>query len=375
MGRSRLFRSMGLGIAVTASAALGSAALATPAGASSPYLSRFHTVSTIASTVPPNGDLNPYGIVTVPESVGRLVAGDTLISNFNAPSNLQGTGNTIMQVSPGGDVSVFAHIHTLGLPGACPGGIGLTTALTVLSSGAVVVGSLPVTNAGNGTPEAGCLVVLDSDGTPVETWSGGGINGPWDLTSTQVGDFAQLFVTNVLNGTVAAGGGMVNRGTVVRLDVLDRPAKTPVLLSAKTIATGFPEELNSSALVLGPTGDALAANGTLYVADTVGNRIAAVPNAPSRQDPVVGGGITVTSGGSLNAPLGMVLAPNGDVVTVNGNDPNAVETAPSGQQVDTVQLDPLGSGGDLFGLTLPSSGHHGVLFVDDGDNTLKFFGP
>lgn len=38
------------------------------------------------------------------------------------------------------------------------------------------------------------------------------------------------------------------------------------------------------------------------------------------------------------------------------------------------QIDPAGAGGDLFGLTLAPNGH-GVLFVDDGDNTLKLFGP
>jgi hypothetical protein len=72
----------------------------------------------------------------------------------------------------------------------------------------------------------------------------------------------------------------------------------------------------------------------------------------------------------------MALAPNGDIITVNGGDPNAVETTPAGTQVDTVQFDPLGSGGDLFGLTIPHQGddHGGVLFVDDGDNTLKVFG-
>ena len=366
---------MGLATVVASAAALASLALSTPAGASSPpFLSHFHTVTTIGSTVPPNGDLNPYGIATVPASMGRLVAGDTLISNFNASSNLQGTGNTIVQISPSGQLSVFAHIHHAGLPGACPGGVGLTTALAVLGSGDVVVGSLPVTNAGNGTPEAGCLIVLDSSGTPIETWSGGGINGPWDLALVQKGDLAQLFVTNVLNETVHAGGGVVDRGTVVRLDVQDRSGQAPLLLSEATIATGFPEELNSSALVLGPTGDAVSPNGTLYVADTAGNRIAAVPNALLRHYPVGGGGITLTRGGSLNAPLGLIVAPNGNVVTVNANDPNAVETTPSGHQVDTVQLDPLGSGGDLFGLTLATN-VHGILFVDDGDNTLKFFGP
>ena len=64
--------------------------------------------------------------------------------------------------------------------------MGLTTALSVLDDGYVVVGSLPVTNDGNGTPEAGCLIVLNSNGVPVETWAGNGINGPWDMTSVQV---------------------------------------------------------------------------------------------------------------------------------------------------------------------------------------------
>ena len=46
------------------------------------------------------------------------------------------------------------------------------------------------------------------------------------------------------------------------------------------------------------------------------------------------------------------MAPNGDVLTVNAGDGNIVETTPSGHQVDTVQIDPAGAGGDLFGLTL-----------------------
>ena len=87
-----------------------------------------------------------------------------------------------------------------------------------------------------------------------------------------------------------------------------------------------------------------------------------------------GGGYTLSAGGSLNAPLGMALAPNGDILTVNGGDGNAVETNPLGKQVDTVEIDPLNAGGDLFGLTVAPH-DNGVLFVDDGDNTLKLFGP
>lgn len=365
-----------LGHALAAGAVLSGVsvvAYAAPAAASGapPFLSQFNTVSTVASTVPTNGDLNPYGVVTVPESTGKLVAGDTLVSNFNASSNLQGTGTTIVEISPAGHRSLFAQLHEP-LPGACPGGIGLTTALSILPDGFVVVGSLPITRHGNGTPEAGCLIVLGSNGEPVETWSGRGINGPWDMTAVAFGNFSELFVTNVLNGTVAAGGKLVDKGTVLRLLVADLPGCAPVLLDTTVIGTGFAEQLNQAAVVLGPTGVALGRNGTLYVADTYNSRIAAIPFAWFRFAPVGGGGFTVTSGGSLDQPLGMTLAPNGDIITVNAGNGNAVETTPWGQQVDTVQIDPAGAAGDLFGVTVAPCGR-GLLFVDDGDNTLKLF--
>jgi hypothetical protein len=362
-----------LGAAVATCAAL--VALATPAAAfpSRAFLSQFNTVTTVSTTVPPlNGDVNPYGIVNVPQSIGTLVRGDTLVSNFNASSNAQGTGTTIVQISPDHQQFLFAQINPNDLPGSCVGGVGLTTALSVLAGGFVVVGSLPVTDSGMGTPEAGCLIVLNSEGTPVETWSGGDINGPWDMTALQLPGFAELFVTNVLNQTVAAAGSVVNQGTVIRILVALPRGHNPIMLRSTVIATGFAEQLNSSALVLGPTGVALGFNGALYVADTVNSRIATVPLAALRVTPVAGGGGTLTSGGSINAPLGLTLAPNGDVITVNGGDGNAVETTPQGAQVDTVQIDPAGAGGDLFGLTI-APGNRGVLFVDDGDNTLKLF--
>jgi hypothetical protein len=213
---------------------------------------------------------------------------------------------------------------------------------------------------------------LNSVGAPVETWSGPDINGPWDLAAVQLPGFAELFVTNVLNGTVAGGGSVVHRGTVVRIDVVDQAGHNPEMTGSTVIGSGFAEQLNSSALVLGPTGVALARNGTLYVSDTVNNRLASIPSAWRRHTAVTHGGITLTSGGSLNSPLGMALAPNGDVITANGGDGNAVETTPSGQQVATVKLDPAGAGGDLFGLAI-APGRDGVVFVDDGDNTLKLF--
>ena len=195
------------------------------------------------------------------------------------------------------------------LPG-CPGGVGLTTALSVLNDGYVVVGSLPVTEQGADTPEAGCLIVLNSSGVPLEAWAGHGINGPWDMTSAQLfGPFAELFVTNVLNGTVAAAGNEVDQGSVLRLSVFEPPGRPPLLLATTAVATGFPEELNSSTLVLGPTGVALEPNGTLYVADTVRSRIAAVPFATSRFIPALGGGFTVSEGGGSTVHSGLRWLP------------------------------------------------------------------
>jgi sugar lactone lactonase YvrE len=194
------------------------------------------------------------------------------------------------------------------------------------------------------------------------------------MTSLQVPGFAELFVTNVLNGTVAAGGSVVDQGTVVRLVVALPKGSAPQLLQGSVIGTGFSEQLNSSALVLGPTGVALGYDGTLYVADTVNSRIAAIPFAPFRFWPVGGGGYTVTSGGGLEQPLGLMLAPNGDLIAANGGNGNAVEVTPTGDQVANVEMDPLNSGGDLFGLTLTPS-HKGILFVDDGNNTLERFSP
>ena len=73
-------------------------------------LKNLHNVTTIASTVPSNGDINPYGVARVPRSIGNLTEGHVLVSNFNNSSNAQGTGTTIVDVAPNGAVSLFAEI-------------------------------------------------------------------------------------------------------------------------------------------------------------------------------------------------------------------------------------------------------------------------
>jgi len=344
---------------------------AQPSGPHS-YLSHFSKLRTIASTVPHNGDVNPYGIVVVRRSTGRLRAGDVLISNFNAKSNLQGTGTTIVQISPRGQQTLFARIQASKLPGSCPGGVGLTTALEVLPGGWVVVGSTPSTNGMAATAKAGCLIVLDRWGHPVETFSGHGINGPWDSTAVSNGHVADLFVTNVLNGTVAAGGKVVRGGTVLRLTLVLRRHGMPRLVSSTKIGSGFPQRTDPAAFVLGPTGVGLGRNGTLYVAETLTSRITAIRHALTRPGSA-GNGALVTKGGRLNMPLGLAIAPNGHILTVNGGDGRIVETTPGGSQIAWRFLDTSGSpkgAGALFGLAV-RAGKGGVYYVDDAQNTLR----
>ena len=343
----------------------------------------------LASTVPSNGDVNPYGIARVKRSVGNLKRGHILVSNFNAMSNQQGTGTTIMDISPNGAVTQFAQINANALPGPCPGGVGLTTALAVLRTGWVIVGSLPTMNGTSAPPQAGCLIVLDSMGNPVETFYGSLINGPWDMAARDTDTKAVLFVTNVLNGTVAANGNVVNQGTVVRFNLSVSTSQMPTIESMTVIGSGFSERTDVNALVIGPTGldlspvcesndeDDCAVRGeederVLYVADSLNNRITIIPD-PLTRTTSAGTGKVLTSGGSLNDPLGLVVAPNGHILTVNGDDGFIIEITPRGKQLAKKLLDntggpPLGTG-TLFGVTFDPE--LGIVFVDDGSNTLN----
>ena len=369
-------------VAVSAAAVAGVAA--SPLAQAQPpgvFVGGFHHISTIASTIPGNGDVNPYGVAVVDHSEGKLVKGNILVSNFNNKLNQQGTGSTIVSISPSGQVSLFAQISPIGL--RCPGGVGLTTALSILPNGWVVVGSLPTTGGNPATAKAGCLIVLNSSGRVVTTFSGHGINGPWDMTAVTFGNVAELFVTNVLNGTVEAAlregidpsttpGPIVDGGTVLRLLVTTPRFGTPQLLSSTMIGSRFAERTDPNALVIGPTGVDLNRHGELYVADTLGDRIGGIPDALFRLHSDLTG-CTVSIHGWLKGPLGLVVAPNDDILTVNGGNGYLVETRPDGHQVARVLLDHTGSppgAGALFGLALVPH-DTGVYFVNDNTNTLN----
>jgi hypothetical protein len=107
-----------------------STALAHDSKPSKPFINNFTTVTQGVASAPAAGpeagDQNPYGVAVVPRTVGKLVKGNILVSNFNntgaSPTgNLQGTGTSIVQYAP--DVqsqTTFAEIDATTLPGSCP---------------------------------------------------------------------------------------------------------------------------------------------------------------------------------------------------------------------------------------------------------------
>lgn len=225
----------------------------------------------VASTVPSNGDQNPYGVVFVGKSFptgGAVNAGDVLVSNFNnsvADGNQQGTGTTIVRITPTGSLSTFFQ----GKPG-----LGLTTALGLLRAGLVVVGNLPTTNGACATATAGSLLVIDKTGNLLQTLSDSSLlNGPWDMAVNDEGSKAQLFVSDVLSGEV------------VRLNVFVS-AHSLTVESATRIASGYMHRCDPAALVVGPTGLVYdAQKDVLYIASTEDNAVYAIAgvNGPRRR--------------------------------------------------------------------------------------------
>jgi hypothetical protein len=326
-----------------------------------------HTMLT--STVTPSGDQNPYAVVVAPVSAGKIKQNDVLVTNFNNSTNLQGLGTTIVDFEPATRrLSVFATIprHLA----QCPGGIGLTTAMTMLKSGYVIVGSLPSQDGTTATKGNGCLLVLDPNGSVAGVLSSPNINGPWgNMAVIDRGDTATLFVSNTGFGVEAPGQPVVNQATVLRLELSIPEGQPPRIAQQTVIADGLGEQADKDVFIIGPTGVALGADGTLYVSDAIGNRIIAIADAATRRTSA-GQGREVTSGGFLHRPLAMVMAPNGHLLVANGLNGQVVEIDPvAGRQIYAQWVDPNRAqsppgSGDLFGLAMTPAGD-GFYYVED----------
>ena len=316
------------------------------------------------STIPINGDVNPYGVAFVPAGFptgGTTSAGDVLVSNFNNSTNAQGTGTTIVRITPNGVRSLF-------FKGTPP--LGLTTALGALSKGFVIVGNLPTDSKGN--PLQGSLIILNKQGSVVTTLTDSArLDGPWDLTVFEAGDLAQVFITCVLNGTVTRLDLIVSNNSVAVRDMVE-------------IASGYKFGLNMAALVVGPTGVAYDSQAdVLYVASTADNKIYGVPHAGSATSSSGTGAIVYQDNKHLHGPLGLVIAPNGNLISSQGDainpskDPaqqsEIVEFTKSGTFVGQFSID--SATGAAFGIAIQPGDSGAVDFaaVNDATNALTVF--
>jgi hypothetical protein len=317
------------------------------------------------STVPTNGDVNPYGVAFVPQGFphgGLLSPDDIIVSNFNNSGNLQGTGTTIVRVNNGLPPTVFFQGQQ---------GLGLTTALGILSRGFVLVGNLPsldgtgICMAESGPQQnvgQGGLLVIDKHGKLVKTLTSATLlNGPWDLTLKDEGQRARVFVSNALSGTVT------------RLDL--RITGDVVVEKATQIASGYGHRCDPAAFVVGPTGVALDEDkDILYVSSTVDNAIFAIRDASERTSDAGMGHLVTQDPVHLHGPLGLALAPNGNLISTQSDainqDPNqlseVVEFTPAGKFVAEFSVDP--NAGSAFGLAIRSHGD-GLVFATVDDTT------
>jgi hypothetical protein len=372
---------MSVGIFIRGLAALaGLAALGAAPAAAQSALQGFKHISTLASTIPDNGDLNPYAVFVAPASSGKIEKGDVIVDNFNNVSNLQGTGGTIVLINPATRaVRLFAKLpRTLA---QCPGGIGLSTALAMLRSGWVIVGSTPSTDGTTATKGAGCLLVFNSNGKLTSVWSGAQINDPWgNMAVVDNGVTATLFIS--MSGFDLPGPDKldasgdpvtVRKADVLRLQLKIAPGAPPKVTSRTVVASGFAERADKDVFLTGPTGLALIGS-TLYVSDGVDNRVVAISDALTRRGSA-GTGSPVTKGGMLQRPLALIATPEGHLLTTNAQNGQIVEIDPAGGKqlaahwVDANQAQQPPGNGDLFGLALAPGGN-AIYYVEDDTNML-----
>jgi hypothetical protein len=318
------------------------------------------------STVPANGDTNPYGVAVAPRSIlGSTVLqpGDILVSNFNGldknQNPVQGMGTTIVRINQQGQQSLFYKGQ----------GLGFTGALGILADGIVVAGSLPTTDGTAATAGAGSLLFIDPNGNLLTTVSGS-VNGPWGLTINDFGSgVAQIFVSNVLSGTV------------MRFDVVYNGGGQVInVLRMVQVASGYSHRPDPDAVVLGPSGLAYdPAHDALYVANSADNTVYAIAQASSSAGPQGLGSVVFNDSTKLRGPVNLALAPNGHLIVSNSDGSNKdrnqpselVEFTTSGQFVGQYSVDESLGGAFGFAVTAIAPGVVRVAAADDNTNTLN----
>ncbi len=330
----------------------------------------------IFNTVPSNGDGNPYGVSFVPSGFpggGLIKLGDGLVANFNNSSGLQGTGTTISIINTSNRSSTATpktfFTSSVG---------GFATTPVILKSGFVVEGNIPLDpNSPSGVGQ-GEVQIINRFGKAVLTLSNNYVFAPWYITADDLGPFVQLFVSNVDPSTPDSTPN--NGGTVTRIDMVILNGQ-PEVLQMVVIGSDYPSGTDPSAFVVGPSGLAFnAANDTLFVASELsgtGGEIFAIPNAAVAHASNGTGTLVYADPNHLHGPLGLVLAPNGDLIAANSDATNVdmnqtselVEFTTKGMFVSELSVDPNPGGAFAIGFG-DFNGKLSFAAVDDNTDTL-----
>lgn len=310
----------------------------------------------IGSTVDPKfGQLNPYGLDVARSTAGAFVKGDLAVCNFNAKSNVQGTGFTVVALHPA--------------PGSKP---------ALVAAKKNLIGCDALALAPDDTIWAAAFVandnpVISSNGKTVANIKGMPFDHPFGQAYAQPIKRSPAFYES------NAGD-----GTIVRIDLGSK-------FTYDVIAKGFAINHGQPGSILGPSGLQYDARiDTLYVVDGTNNTVVAF----SKVSKIKAGGIVVGSGGRtfsgpdaryarlvyagkpLNGPISSALLFNGNLVIGNTLDPNGknlmIELTPSGKVLDVRNVD-RGPAGALFGMvaTGTSAADTKLYFNDDNGNDLQ----
>lgn len=318
------------------------------------------------STVPSNGDVNPYGVAFVPRNVipnAGLQSGDILVSNFNSNLNLQGMGTTIVRVNNAGTVTTFFTSANRGL----------TAALGVLTNGMVLVGNISTLDGTPATIIPGQVSVISPSGIYMGSLgAAGAIKGPWGMavydTGTNGAGTAHVFVSDTL------------QGTVTRFDVSYSPAQMSVT-NTVVLADGLNHRLDPAALLVGPAGMVYSAsNDTLYFANSDDGSIYKIPQAVAGTSTTTAA-VFIQDGAHLHGPIGLAILPDGHLLVSNGDgtnvDPNQpselVEYTATGTFLAEYPVDPNNAGAFGIGVLNYAWAAVRVAAVDDNANALKIW--
>jgi hypothetical protein len=310
----------------------------------------------IGSTVDPtNGAQNPYGLTVAPITSGKFTKGDLVVCNFNAKSNVQGTGQSVVA------------LHAV--PKSKP--IHVSSDKTLLGCDAIALDS-------GDTIWAAAMVandnpVLGPTGKLISNISGKPFDQPWGqiYAETKVGSPA-FYATNAGTGSVVR----INLGSTFTYDV---------------IAAGFPVNHGVPGTALAPSGLAYDENSdTLYFADGMNNTIVAlkdvtkIPNGGIKSrdhgmkfiGPSAADARIVFSGPPLNGPISTALLPNGNLIVGNTLDPSGknllIELSSAGKVINMRNVD-KGAAGALFGIVVTGTTNSNtkIYFNDDNDNNVQ----